>query len=329
MIKEAEFGQLDLELRNQYNQKIHSYWNINKKISPNSKQWDEIRKIKENILRIESNGIKKFYIYKRFLDWEEDRFKSELSDIQNNKITLVNPALFNDPYDCRLPSKTIAEFMQNNRSLGKRYNLKKLINQSVRESYIGASRKIRKEKEKKFMNYELSKNIESESKKMTDNIKKRMRVASFATTPDDMYFWSHYGGTHKGYCVEYEFDDVYFSNFMHPIKYTHEYHNFGISENKLAITLQKSIDWAKEGEWRLIYQVSDDETEEENIKKFPLQNSKISAIYLGLDFFRELKPHQELRRQNLLNCLKEIKFNIYRMELRDDKFQMKTVLFSN
>ncbi len=43
------------------------------------------------------------YRYKTFSDWGKDRFLSEIDDIKNNRITLVSPELFNDPYDCLIP----------------------------------------------------------------------------------------------------------------------------------------------------------------------------------------------------------------------------------
>lgn len=43
------------------------------------------------------------YRYKPFSDWDKDRFLSEIDDIKNNRITLVSPELFNDPYDCLIP----------------------------------------------------------------------------------------------------------------------------------------------------------------------------------------------------------------------------------
>lgn len=43
------------------------------------------------------------YRYKSFTDWDKNRFLSEIDDIKNNRITLVSPELFNDPYDCLIP----------------------------------------------------------------------------------------------------------------------------------------------------------------------------------------------------------------------------------
>lgn len=43
------------------------------------------------------------YRYKSFADWDKNRFLSEIDDIKNNRITLVSPELFNDPYDCLIP----------------------------------------------------------------------------------------------------------------------------------------------------------------------------------------------------------------------------------
>ena len=44
-----------------------------------------------------------FYRYRTFSDWDTNRFLSEMDDIKNNRINLISPKLFNDPYDCFLP----------------------------------------------------------------------------------------------------------------------------------------------------------------------------------------------------------------------------------
>ncbi len=306
-------------LRSQYRQNIHKHWN-----DESSVEYSDLIRLKTEILKTESNGSRKFYVYKRFVDWSAERFQSEIFDIENKKITLIFPTEFNDPYDCRFSVGETWEFLRKRRSDPERF--KKLINNFFSNAEItkGLPRNYRRKLKKDFFEQQKTRTGESDAKELVANLRKTLRVACFSINPSDMYFWSHYGGVHKGYCVEYEFGDELFEK-IHPVEYVDKIPSFeGLESNKQSVALVKSKDWSQENEWRLISRNDDlDENDYNNpIKKYSLGDAKISAIYLGLDFHKSQSKIFDIsiRRKKLLECFE--KKNIFQTKMRDDEFKI-------
>lgn len=306
-----------LSLRSQYRQNIHKHWN-----DESSVEYSDLVRLKTEILEIESNGSRKFYVYKRFVDWSEERFQSEIFDIENKKITLILPTEFNDPYDCRLPVGETWNVLKNQRSDPEKF--RKEINDFISNSEITKNLpendiEIIKEK---FYNQKIVEDSEYHAKNLSEKLRKSWRVACFSTNPSDMYFWSHYGGVHKGYCVEYEFGDELFKN-IHPVEYVDKIPSFEcLKSNRQSVSLVKSKDWSQENEWRLISKNDDSDENDSNnpIRKYSLGDAKISAIYLGLDFHKGQSEILDIKRKKLLECFEGK--NIFQTKMRDDEFKI-------
>ncbi len=242
-------------LRSQYRQNIHKHWN-----DESSVEYSDLIKLKTEILESESNGSKKFYVYKRFVDWSEERFQSEISDIENKQITLISPTEFNDPYDCKLPVGETWEFLKKQRSDPEKF--KKQINNVISKEKVEVAKNLprnytlrnyRRKLRKDCYNQKMAENSESHARDLSERLRKSWRVACFSTNPSDMYFWSHYGGVHKGYCLEYEFGDEFFKN-IHPVEYVDKIPSFeGLKSNRQSVALVKSKDWSQENEWRAAF----------------------------------------------------------------------------
>jgi hypothetical protein len=99
--------------------------------------------------------------------------------------------------------------------------------------------------------------------------------------------WSHYGDSHKGMCLEYDFgscdDEIY--NMLMPIIYvnTPQRINFVSSDNDsyqecnaLSSVLIKSNEWAYEKEWRLI-KCLNEHSDEKYFHRIPF----LKHIYIG------------------------------------------------
>ena len=288
--------EINLQLRSAYRKEFHKFQTLGEKSC--------CYKIKHELLRNESNQSKKFYRYRNFvgLGWHDSRLNSEIEDITADKITFVSASIFNDPYDCRLPIPLIKKAMLKDLS-------KKFPHQGEDELL---------ENELLIRNFYEKKRAEVENR--IKEIRDKIPVISFATRPDDMYFWSHYGGVHKGYCLEYEFGDDVFNNFMHPVEYVENWpEDFDELTNGKngAIALIKSMDWVKEREWRMVG--ADNPGLRESIKIDRPSDIKISAIYLGLDFFKE--PKLESKRIKLLTACDGK--DIFQAKLKDDGFGIK------
>jgi len=309
-------------LRTQYRQDIHKHWN-----DENSIKYSDLVNLKNEILKIESNGSKKFYVYKRFVDWDSKRFESEISDIRNKEIAMIHPNEFNDPYDCRLSAGMALRYLKERRSDPKKFERSIQRMTSKEESIKHLPRSQRRKIGKSIYDGQILRTGIRDAENMVENIKKSLRVACFSTDPSDMYFWSHYGGVHRGYCIEYEFGDEMFKK-IHPVEYIDKIPSFeGLKSNKRSVALIKSNDWSQENEWRLIaINDSDDENYDNPIQKYPLCDAKISAVYLGLDFNKQSNGILNSRKNDLLKCFADK--SIFQMKIRDDEFKIMAERFN-
>ncbi|GEM_PF-4643649 len=122
----------------------------------------------------------------------------------------------------------------------------------------------------------------------------KMKVCSFSESPDIHLMWSHYAGSYKGFCVEYDMSRLERGDLrrrlLFPVLYTDEV--FDSTEHliqsmtnngsfnplyALVIGLRKSEAWKYEKEWRMVMNLGD---------SFPEQNYSMncqSAVYLGVN----------------------------------------------
>ncbi len=136
-------------------------------------------------------------------------------------------------------------------------------------------------------NYLFEESILSEFNK---KLKQRFHVCSLSAKRDSPLMWAHYANEHKGFCVEYNVEDLpgnsnEFFDMIHPVFYTDNI--FDATSYLIATApklknpeflqqaaLIKTKDWAYEDEWRLMVESSG---EEGRLLRF----EKPSAIYLG------------------------------------------------
>ena len=127
-------------------------------------------------------------------------------------------------------------------------------------------------------------------KKMSEVIKTAFRVSCFSESPLNVLMWSHYGDKHKGFCVEYDFDNYFatngYDNLFCPVVYTTKrisvklnkhntkYKGYDINYARALDSLfTKSSIWSYEKEWRkvIVNNAADDLYEK----------VKITKVYLG------------------------------------------------
>lgn len=180
-----------------------------------------------------------------------------LSDINEQKITLTHPRMFNDPLDTLLLW---------------------------------------------WLNYELKKNNSKNDeafllllKKVSEHIKIRCFIGSRGERDNktlcvedlSILMWSHYADSHKGFCIEYEFDREMFNThlrenkdkvvFIDKIKYSSSI-DMKNNPSMLRALLEKSDFWEYENEMRLVLFDPNDKCTE--FPSMPCTNA-IKAIYLG------------------------------------------------
>lgn len=116
--------------------------------------------------------------------------------------------------------------------------------------------------------------------KQQNNYSKLLRdtgvyVGSFSEESNTTLMWSHYADSHRGICVEYDFNTVAESSILHkllfPVCYTEnpvylgdlikdkDYHNicpYPVDTAVVCALINKSTSWQYEREWRIIYDIN-------------------------------------------------------------------------
>lgn len=198
----------------------------------------------------ETKSNMRYYSFRSFSDYS-------LADIKNETISVAHPRNFNDPLDTLL------------------------------NSWI--QKKITEEQDKNPIEHEYYMLM----KKVAEHIKIRCMIGSidnegFTRSVEQLpvLMWSHYAQSHRGFCIEYDFPDSFFSvpnaknnhvvmisplNYMSKISF----------ENDLDMKwglLTKTDDWKYENEMRLISY----DTECKDCYPLLHCSDAVKAIYLGV-----------------------------------------------
>lgn len=220
----------------------------------------------------------------------------------NRKIWFSNPALFNDPFDCKYKFKD-----QVDRSEFIKYASK----------HIPESLPELKNLSEKDNAYNTIVN------NMTENAYKDLHNAGvfcLSRYDNNILMWSHYADGHKGFCIEFERNsdpdnDLGNYDMTSQVKYIRSDYEKVTILNKNSSDMYfytKAKNWKYEGEWRLISK------KHSETRRLP---GKITAIIFGL---RMCNYHKETIR-NILSDLSHIKYrkakevpNQYNIMIVDD-----------
>ncbi len=90
-------------------------------------------------------------------------------------------------------------------------------------------------------------------------------VTCFSESPDSTLLWSHYGGAHRGICLEFNTRSPWL-NRLHPVRYTDDLTELDLVDllvsdklDILGLVLTKALCWSYEREWRAIHMEADTE----------------------------------------------------------------------
>ncbi len=247
----------------------------------------------------------------------------------------ASPDTFNDPFDC--------EFVLENNFLNSRTAREILIKQLVTMCPLTETEKnslrngIDLEKDLKAIlwNYyrKTSKGIASimlrEMGVAMHEIKNALRVACFSADNRSILMWSHYAQNHKGFCIEYDFNELEYKDYLKPVQYVEKRPfvagNFadtkepGAGEIIFSTALYKSSEWSYEQEWRIIATKIEIPFPEYKGRAliYPLKNY-ITAVYLGAKadekFEKELCTHYQ-----------GTSVKVYRMQMQTDCYKLRPV----
>ncbi len=173
--------------------------------------------------------------------------------------------------------------------------------------------------------------IQSDYEEYCKKLKNIFRTSCFTTTPYSQLMWSGYANCHKGFCVEYtlqpneeKYRELYANLF--PMIYckvrpdmTERLVKMQDKEPTMELVwdiyfhgaLRKSIDWAYQNEWRLLIPMQCKNTEDYNIKFFP-----ITKVFLG-----NTMPNEE--RKEIIEICKERNIPYIGVTRKAEVFEMQ------
>ena len=272
-------------------------------------------------------------------------------------LKLTTPSSFNDPNDCYfgvseenlaksyrmlLNVAFICEYKNDpeyakNKTFKNAYELTKksvYVSHVYRENpainlIIKKYLEPRKELSDYFQKYKIQ--FDETYTKIIDTLRERSLIASLTKDNLNMLMWSHYADSHKGICVEYEFDD---ENGLADVVYSDEKNNFDLytvmryiipaqyfgvkttNENDPKCVnacylpfLRKTKVWSYEHEVRMIFSLNENSkiVNYDGIWFYP--NVKVKSIFLGCKISKENKELIE-------NKCKELNIPVHHLSVK-------------
>ncbi|RON34672.1 hypothetical protein BK661_10145 [Pseudomonas frederiksbergensis] len=201
-----------------------------------------------------------------------------LQNIKGQILYFGSPLGFNDPYDCALrpnivtPNDDVVEAVraaylaQERLTTGHPHEFLTKTTQELREMLLRAA--------------------DSETRKYTDAFLHSRGVTCFTEKNDDLLMWSHYGGTYKGVCLEFDTSTAPFEK-ISPVRYSQSLPDLHVSEILLGHNLEqvwqlfctKSESWSYEREWRAFHEVAG--------TQYIYPSEALTGVYFGPDIDNE------------------------------------------
>lgn len=245
-----------------------------------------------------------------------------------------SPLYFNDPYDCEFCFQADA--------------LEGILD---RETYLHLleRRFVLKKEEKNRILYSndieraMQMVLEAHGGKLSDSwrsllesglngcfnkIKDAIRVVCLSEVYDSMLMWSHYAQNHKGYCIQYNFeeDDMFYKH-LYPVIYEKERYAVskvdileGNKEFLYKTICRKSEVWSYEKEWRIITanynEVMPQKLKYPNAKYVLDLKDNIKGFYLGAKSSDDLK-------NEIIQFGKKNNISVYQMMLSSKTYDLQ------
>lgn len=202
-----------------------------------------------------------------------------LQNIKGQILYFGSPLGFNDPYDCALRPNIVTPNDDDVEVIRTAYLARERLTTSQRQELLA---KTIQELREMFLRA-----ADSEIIKYTDEFLKSRGVTCFTERNDDLLMWSHYGGTYKGVCLEFDTNTGPFEK-ISPVRYSQSLPNLNVSEILLGHDLEqvwqlfctKSESWSYEREWRAIHEVAG--------TQYIYPSEALTGVYFGPDIDNEL-----------------------------------------
>lgn len=174
-----------------------------------------------------------------------------------------------------------------------------------------------KEEEDKYFSHLNTESFVHHTKSLTDLLRAQTGVLCMSDSPLNINMWGYYGDSHKGICLEYEFEEEEYLNTLKEVQYSdsiptiqffkEDVTNLKPMLEKFAYTKYRT--WQNEKEYRLTTVLA-------GAKEF--KRSSLKAIYFGVNFdFKSNKKFLDLVQS------KFPKIDLYILSKDKNKFQIK------
>lgn len=272
---------------------------------------------KKMIMILENNAPKTLI---KFCNGEfnGDGSNDYLKSLENDEIWLSSPLLFNDPFDCAL-------------NTGEEGIEKQIF--SFLGDFINDPDFFGKMNETVENNLKLKEDFEHQTRRIKEDFEKLRKVIFIACFSDNKnlrksLMWSHYANSHKGFCIEYDRDELLKNreNMPFPVFYKKEIKRplwlyfqsiMNQFEFQLVSAYTKSDEWAYESEWRLL----ETNDEKSGNKGFNKKFIPAKCVYIGC------RASDELRKKIIAICEKK-GIEVYQMRMKVNSFDLTYELVS-
>ncbi len=241
-----------------------------------------INKVSKLIIEEEPSFIRRKDKYlPRYLVKYRSVSEQAIDSLKNDTVWFDKPSKYNDPYDCSITitGEIVSNYMEQ--------NIKEL------EAKTG---KLDSMTKKMLYDFLFTGLIE----RLNEHIQNSCLISCFSTEINSMLMWSHYGNSHKGFCLVYDISEVDANSMIRKNLYSVNY-----NQNKFDIayylddTLNpefpciaslcwKSKEWSYENEYRIVLPCT-----EVNCEPKLYNFIKPTQIYLGSKMNKEDKDRIE------------------------------------
>jgi len=251
----------------------------------------------------------------RFSSFNEERIDRLCQLFIEKKLYHSLPEQFNDPFECK------PHFCLPSESSKKRAIRKHLVRVARKNGFKrkSAERLISKQiRRPQFMEETIS---EATAKSFSE-----LRICCFTTDKENLLFWSHYGNSHKGFCIEFDATKMPIA-YAFKVQYKSEYPGVEyprpIDARGFRPALIKSKSWEYEDEFRTIFLPSVINQPKNDGSSLILQGDEIKNVYFGANM-------QAKHKEQLLEIIKQGPFSpdIWSTSLSKEAFKLEFEKYS-
>lgn len=191
--------------------------------------------------------------------YKYQRFSAQaLTALKTRTIWFGRPDKLNDPFDCAVPLRFAEVGLEDCvRMLGAKGDAEWGRIKSNKK-YVDATGRPTEE-----LRSLLQEAGEKAFREHSEKAYWRLGVTCFSEVPDSTLLWSHYGGGHRGLCLEFDTSSPWLSK-LHKVRYSDDIPEIdvvdeliGRDSRVLEPLLTKAACWSYEREWRAIHNEAD------------------------------------------------------------------------